>query len=52
VELKQVAQQDAEKARFTVEKVTIMSISITTLFEVYLQLVTSYATLDMCAQMY
>jgi phage FluMu protein gp41 len=30
VELKQVAQQDAEKARFLVEKVTIMRISITT----------------------
>lgn len=29
VELKQVAQQDAEKARFLVEKVTIMRISIT-----------------------
>lgn len=30
VELKQVAQQDAEKARFLVEKVIIMRISITT----------------------
>jgi len=28
VELKQVAQQEAEKARFLVEKVTIMSIII------------------------
>jgi len=48
VELKQVAQQDAEKARFLVEKVTIMSISITYFFEVYLQRVTSFAMLYMC----
>jgi hypothetical protein len=52
VELKQVAQQDAEKARFLVEKVTIMSISITTFFEVYLQWVTSFATLYICTQIY
>jgi len=52
VELKQVAQQEAEKARFLVEKVTVMSISITAFFEVYLQWVTSFATLCMCTQMY
>jgi len=52
VELKQVAQQDAEKARFLVEKVIIMSISITTFFEVYLHWVTSFAALCMCTQMY
>lgn len=31
VELKQVAQQEAEKARFLVEKVTVMKISVTLL---------------------
>jgi hypothetical protein len=35
VELKQVAQQDAEKARFLVEKVTSMRISITFLSHIW-----------------
>lgn len=52
VELKQVAQQDAEKARFLVEKVMIMSISITTFFEEYLRWITSFATLCLCTQIY
>jgi hypothetical protein len=37
VELKQVAQQDAEKARFLVEKVSIMRISIRTSYLEWLQ---------------